>query len=198
VDFRDFYKIVEAEQQKIGAPVGFDFLRQTIIDNVPDVQEVHVWRLVYHPARRQAHFMLFDDRSSAYEGEFLVADISYCAALEDDPAELLFALVKELMHVFDPAEARIDTRDKFIAFLKALQNTPLDGSNVSLQMESSARWMALLVFIPRPLREEIRAEITDGRALRIEVAQRLGLPEFAVEVALDDYYDVAYSTLVGD
>jgi hypothetical protein len=191
--FKDFYKIVE--ERTTDKPVGFEFLRTTIDGGLKDVQEVKVWRHVYDPPKRDAHFMLFDDRSSAYNGEYLVADISYCSALDADPAELLFALTKELMHVFDPPESRIDTREKFIQFLKDLQNAPIEKPNMAVATENRARWMAILVLCPKPLRDAIKAEIAEGRALLSEAAQRLGLPEWVVKVAIDDYYDEAVRIL---
>jgi hypothetical protein len=193
VEFSELYKLVEAEQRS--APVGFEFLRKAIDDAPHDVEEVKVYRQAYNPAKREAHFMLFDDRTSAYNGEYLVADISYCAALEDDPPELLVALTKELMHVFDPPETRIDTREKFIQFLKDLQNAPLDRPNGALDSENRARWMGILVLCPKHLREAIAVEIRAGKALRSEVAQRIGLPEWVLEVALDEYYDEALRIL---
>ena len=191
--FKDFYNLVEAHTSD--KPVGFEFLRGAIDGGLNDVQEVKVWRQSYSPPRSEAHFMLFDDRTSPYEGEHLIADISYCAALEKEPAELLVALTKELMHVFDPPECRIDTREKFIQFLKDLQNAPLDRPNGAVDTENQARWMAILVLCPKPLRDSIAAEIAEGRALRLEVAQRLGLPEWMIEVALDEYYDEALTIL---
>jgi hypothetical protein len=191
--FRDFYKIVEdATGDK---PVGFEFLRAQHGGGLNDVQEVKVWRQVYSPPKNEALFMLFDDRTSAYNEAYLVADISYCAGLESDPDDLLFALCKELMHVFDPPETWIDTREKFIQFLKDLQNAPFNRPNWPIEMENRARWMAILVLCPKPLRDKIAAEIQDGRALQSEVAQRLGLPEWVLDNALDDYYDEALRIL---
>lgn len=191
--FRELYNLVES--QSLDKPVGFEFLRLAIVQGIPWLEEVRVWRLAYSPPRREAHFMLFDDRTSAYNEEHLVADISYCSALENDLSELLFALSKELMHVFDPKETWIDTREKFIQFLKDLQNTPLDNHNGALGSEHRAKWMALLVLCPKPLRDAIHAEISEGRGLRIEVAERLGLPDWFIEIALDDYYHVALNIL---
>jgi hypothetical protein len=191
--FKHFYKLVEG--QTGDKPVAFEFLRGAIDGGLNDVQEVKIWRQTYDPPKREAHFMLFDDRTSAYEGEYLVADISYCSALDANPAELLFALTKELMHVFDPPETRIDTREKFIQFLKDLQNAPFDRPNLAVATENRARWMAILVLCPKPLREAIKAEIAEGRALLVEVAQRLGLPEWVIQVALDDYYEEAVKVL---
>lgn len=193
MEFKDLYQLVVAEQRDV--PVGFEFLRVAIDRGVADVEEIKVWRQVYNPAKREAHFMLFDDRTSAYNGEYLVADISYCAALENDPPELLFALTKELMHVFDPPETRIDTREKFIQFLKDLQNAPFDRPHAALDSENRARWMAILVLCPKPLRDNIAAEIAAGQALKSEVAQRLGLPEQIIEVLLDEYYVEAVNIL---
>jgi len=192
VEFKDLYNQVVAEN--LDKPVGFEFLREAIVAGT-DIEAVNVWRLVYNPPKRQAHFKLFDDRTSAYNGAFLVADITYCADLEDDPAELFFALCKELMHVFDPQATWIDTREKFIQFLRDLQNTPVDGANGAIQSEYRARWMAILVLCPKPLRESIVVEINDVGALELEIAQRLGLPDWMIDVILDDYYDTALQIL---
>jgi hypothetical protein len=192
VHFRELYNQVVA--QNLGKPVGFDFLQGAVIAGLPWLEEVCIWRLSHNPPTRQAKYMLFDDRSSAYNGEYLVADISFCASLEEEPDELLFALSKELMHVFDPRNTWIDTREKFVAFLKDLQNTPLDVGNGALNMEHRAKWMALLVLCPKPFRDQLVADLNKG-ALRSELAERHGLPEWFIETALDDYYDEALRIL---
>jgi hypothetical protein len=192
MNFKDLYSIVVSGPH---TPVTFEFLRQTIIQNHPDIQDIKVWRLSHKRSTKQAYFTLFDDRTSAYGGEFLVADISYCQSLEGDPAELFFALCKELMHVFDPRETWIDDKKKFVEFLKDLQNLPLDSRNGPLESERHARWMALIILCPKPVRDQFALEIGEGRALRSEVAERLGLPERMIEVALDSYYDTALGLL---
>lgn len=193
MQFKDLYELVEA--QKLDKPVGFEFLRDAIVADA-DVEEIHVWRLVYNPPKREAHFKLVDDRTSAYNGEYLVADITYCADLENDPAELFFALCKELMHVFDPPETWINTREKFVQFLRDLQNMPVDGGVAGIQSEYRARWMAIVVLCPKTLRDNLVAEINEGRVLELEAAQRLGLPPWMIDVLMDDYYDVALDILL--
>lgn len=193
MDFKELYSLVE--QQKLDVPVGFQFICEQITGGQNDVQEVKVWRHVYDPPKRTAHFMLFDDRTSAYNEEYLVADISYCSSLESDAADLFFALCKELMHVFDPVEARIDTPEKFRQFLRDLQNSPLDLAKLGINMEHRAHWMAILLLCPKTLRDRICTEIAEGRALKSEVAQRVGLPEWLIEVVLDEYYNEALSIL---
>ncbi len=146
--FKDLYNLVE--EQKLNVPAGFNFLCAQITDGNHDVQEVKVWRLVYDPPRRDAQFMLFDDRTSAYNGEYLVADISYCASLESDAAELLFAFCKELMHVFDPVEDRIDTPEKFRQFLRDLQIPHLIWAKSGSEWSTGLTGWPFCCSAPRP------------------------------------------------
>lgn len=62
-------------------------------------------------------------------------------------------------------------------------------------MEHRAHWMAVLVVCPKSLRDGMCAEIAEGRALKSEVAERLGLPEWLIEVVIDDYYNEALAIL---
>lgn len=190
--FADLYKSVEAAGAK---PAAFEFLRQSVVANLSWLEEVVVWRLTHKPPTGEARFTLFDDRSSAYNGEYLVADISYCSLLEEDPPELLFALTKELMHVFDDKSTWIDSREKFVKFLKDLQNTPIDFGNGSVSSEHMARWMAILVLCPKPLRDQMRAQLADRSKILPELAEQWALPEWLISVAVDDYYETAYQVL---
>lgn len=178
------------------APAAFEFLRAKVIEGIDWLEDVVVWRLAHNPATHEARYTLFDDRSSAYNSEHLVADISYCSALEKDPAQLLFALTKELMHVFDERDTWIDTREKFVKFLRDLQNTPIDLENGGVRSEHFARWMAILVLCPRPLRQDIIQELQNQNKLKSEIAERWNLPEWLISVVCDDYYDTAYDILV--
>jgi hypothetical protein len=176
-------------------PAAFEFLRKSVIDGIPWLEEVNIWRLNHKPPTREARYTLYDDRSSAHNDEYLVADISYCSSLEDDPAELRFALTKELMHVFDPRNSWIDTREKFVKFLKDLQNTPLDTSNGPIHNEHMARWMAIFVLCPRNMRLNLKNQLENKEKLLSEIAEIWGLPEWLVSVAVDDYYETAYAYL---
>jgi hypothetical protein len=190
--FADLYRAVEAAGAK---PAAFEFLRATVIANLPWLEEVVVWRLTHKPPTNEARFTLFDDRSSAYNGEYLVADISYCSALEDDPPELLFALTKELMHVFDERSTWIDSKEKFVKFLKDLQNTPIDFGNGSVSSEHTARWMAILVLCPKPLRDQMVSQLEEKTKILPELAEQWALPEWLISVAVDDYYETAHAML---
>lgn len=193
MDFKELYQKVESAGP---TPADFEFLRTEAIQGLDWLEEVNIWRLTHKPATGEARYTLFDDRTSAYNGEHLVADISYCSSLEDDPPELRFALTKELMHVFDKRDTWIDSRDKFIKFLKDLQNTPLDIANGSVNSEHMARWMAILVLCPREMREAMKAQLAAQEKLLSELAEEWGLPEWLISIAIDDYYDTAHEVLI--
>jgi hypothetical protein len=193
MNFPDLYNLVLAQGAK---PAEFEFLRVNVVDGISWLEKVNIWRLAHKPPTREARYTLFDDRTSPHNDEYLVADISYCSALEDDPTELRFALTKELMHVFDDRETWIDTREKFVKFLKDLQNTPLDVSNGAIHFEHIARWMAILVLCPKNMRDHMKGQIDGKSQIVPELAAKWGLPEWLILVAIDDYYDTALAFLI--
>jgi hypothetical protein len=94
------------------------------------------------------------------------------------------------MHVFDPMDTWINTRDKFITFLRDLQNRPLELQNGAIAVEHRARWMAIIALCPLTIRNYIRDSVAKG-SLKEELAQELGLPSAVIDIALDDYYEEA-------
>jgi hypothetical protein len=198
VNYRDLYNIVEAHvasQPGAPKPVTFEFLREQVTKDKSLVEQLDVFRVSYSPPVREARFTLFDERASQHDEPVYIAEINFCASLDDSPAILLYALTKELMHVFDPMDTWINTRDKFISFLRDLQNKPLAMENGAIAVEHRARWMALLCLCPRPIRDYIKDSIAKG-SLKEELAQELGFPSSFINIVLDDYYDEAYQTLL--
>ena len=193
MNFTDLYNAVEDAGSE---PADFEFLRERVMGGVSWLEEVKIWRLTHKPATGEARYTLFDDRTSAYNEEYLVADISYCASLENDPTELRFALTKELMHVFDERETWVDSKEKFIKFLKDLQNTPLDVANGWVHSEHMARWMAILVLCPKQLRDSMNQQLAKKEKLLSELAEAWALPEWMISIAIDDYYETAYELLI--
>jgi len=59
-----------------------------------------------------------------------------------------------------------------------------------------ARWMAILVLCPRPLRDEIRQQLDTKSKLLAELAEGWSLPEWLISTAIDDYYDTASDMLL--
>lgn len=191
MNFANFYNIINdlvATQGASPQPVDFEYLRGLVTQDDSLVHSLAVWRVTYSPPTGEARFTLFDERESQYDDPLYVAEISFCSSLEDDPSHLRFALTKELMHVFDPMDTWINTRDKFIKFLKDLQNSPLEMENGSIHVEHKAKWMALLALIPLALRDYIATNVGEKGMSRDEVAEELGLPRALIDTALDEYY----------
>jgi hypothetical protein len=197
MNFAKFYNIINeqvASQGDAPQPVSFEFMRGLVTQDDTLVNSLDVWRVSYTPPTNEARFTLFDERDSRWDEPLYNAEISFCSSLEANPEFLLFALTKELMHVFDPMETWINTRDKFISFLKDLQNSPLEMENGSIRVEHRAKWMALLALIPASLRDYIVASTANKS--RNEISVELGLPRSLVDTALDEYYLTALKMLV--
>lgn len=196
--YRDLYTTVDkhvAAQGGAPRPVTFDFLRDLVTSDTSLVQQLDVFRVSYHPPIREARFTLFDERESRHDEPVYIAEISFCASLDDSPSYLLYALTKELMHVFDPMDTWINTRDKFINFLRDLQNKPLELKNGSIAVELKARWMAVLALCPVTIRNYIKDSVAKG-SLKEELAQELGLPSSMIDIALDEYYEQALALML--
>lgn len=193
--FVDLYRRAEALP---APPVGFDFLRDLVVAHHADVGEVRVYATTYQPPNGQAHYKLGEpDRSSGYGEEYQVAEIRYCETLEVDDAEWRFALTKELMHVFDSEEERVDTPEKFRRLLHEIQNEPLERHQSKMyQSELNTRWMALLVLCPKPFRDLYVADYRANKIADFDIAAIFEIPEWAAESLMDDYYDVVYETFV--
>lgn len=198
MNYRDLYQIVEtqvASQTGTPKPVTFEFLRSLVTEDKSLVEQIQIFRVSYSPPIREARFTLFDERESLHDDALYFVEISFCAALEDNPSFLLYALTKELMHVFDPMDTWINTRDKFISFLRDLQNRPLELKNGAIAVEHKARWMAMLALCPLSIRTYIQQSFLKG-SLKEELAQELGLPSAMIDIALDTYYDEALKTML--
>lgn len=151
MNFTGLYNAVEsaiASRPGNPRPVSFEFLRSFVTQDNSLVEVLAVLRVVYTPPIRDARFTLFDERESRYDDPEYHAEISFCASLEADPSYLLYVLVKELMHVFDPMDTWINTSDKFVQFLRDLQNTPLELNNGSINVEHKARWNGCVGALP--------------------------------------------------
>lgn len=196
--YRELYNAVDAyvaAQDSAPRPISFEFLRDLVTKDKSLVEQLDVFRVTYQPPVGEARFTLFDEREALHDEPVYIAEISFCAALDDSPSYLLYALTKELMHVFDPMDTWINTRDKFISFLLDLQNKPLELQNGSIAVEHKARWMAILALCPATIRNYIKDSIAKGK-LKEELAQELGLPSSMIDIALDQYYDHALEIML--
>ena len=192
--FRELYERAAALP---GPPVGFNYLCDLIVAYHADIGRIETYAVTHPEPDRQAYWRLGDtDRSSGYDEEFQVGQIVYCDGLDSDERERRFALTKELMHVFDQAEARVDTPDKFRSLLREIQNKPLEQSSM-MKSELDTRWMAAIILCPKPFRDSV---IDDYKAKKLEnfdIAEKFNIPEWVAPFVMDDYYEVAFARLMG-
>ncbi|MER9402706.1 hypothetical protein NKI36_01445 [Mesorhizobium caraganae] len=141
--------------------------------------------------------MLDTDRTSAYEEEFVVAEIRYCDGLDEQPNDRRFALTKELMHVFDSPEEMANTRARFVQLMSEIQNTPLpEHASPMYQSEITTKWMAAVILCPKPIRQQFLVPYREGALKEAEVAAALRLPRSIIPDIMDDYYDLAFESVM--
>ena len=194
--FKDLYDKVEETVTK--PYVRFDMLRDAINLHHAGVGKIELWAIKYPIPNKQAHYKLTGrDRTSPYEEAFDLAEIRYCEELDEHPRERRFALTKELMHVFDMPEERVDSREKFVSFLKEIQNQPLASQRSdSFNSELNTRWMAAIILCPKHLRDQFLQDYQDRNLQPFEVAEIFRVPEWIIPSVMGDYYDVAWDVMM--
>jgi len=195
-NFKDLYDFAERQD----APIMFRDLVEQITLHYWPVDEIKVIPISYPRPNGQAHFKWgAADRIDKDGDEFRPAQIRYCDGLNDHDALRRFMLTKELMHVFDPEEALVDSREKFVDFLHELQNKPLlQHATPAFKVDVDTRWMAALVLCPKKQRDAFKAEYDAGLIDDFDVANRLWVPEDIVPSVMDDYYDLVHASMVDD
>lgn len=193
--FKDLYKIAEGAAKPF---VSFEALRKAVNAMHPGIGRVDVIAVEYPKPNNQAFYRLAgSDRSSAYDEEFTVAEIIYCDHLDHHPSERRYALTKELMHVFDTDEQRADSREKFVALMREIQNRPMpQHESAMFKSEVDTRWMAVLVLCPKSFRDQYLEAYRKGQIAAFDIAEIFRIPEWVVPFAMDEYYDVAHATLL--
>jgi hypothetical protein len=162
----------------------------------PDIGEVNFWPVVLDAQISLGHMVYERARSSAYGAAFTVANVRYDK--NQNRCWRRFICCKELMHVFDDANERVDSREKFLQLMKELESRPLkDDISAMFSSEMNAEWMALLVLCPKRLRDKWRPTWADKTLSDYDVALKLKVPEAYVFALMDDYYDAALKTLTG-
>lgn len=192
--FRDFYQHLE----KIDAPyVRFEALRAIINASHNEIGRVDVIYVQHAEPNRQAFYRLAgSDRSSPYDEEFTVAEIVCCDDLRYHPRERRYACTKELMHVFDTAEQRADSREKFISLMSEIQNRPLpQHESPMFRSELDTRWLAAIALCPRHLRDPYVARYKAKELADFDIAETFRIPEWTVPFVMDDYYEQAFAIL---
>lgn len=192
--FFELYEYVEADGLSV---VSFDYLRKKIDAYHSTIGRVDVFSISYPKPNSQAHYKLGIDRTSAYDEQFIVAEIYYCQNLNGDLHSKRYALTKELMHVFDSEEEQVNTKDKFTTLISDIQNQPIfDHASPMYKSEINTRWMATLILCPKSQRDKYFDDYNNRRCEDVELAQVFRVPEWVIPLVMSNYYDMAYETFV--
>jgi hypothetical protein len=160
---------------------------------------IQIIPIPFDPPNNEAFFRRIDlGQDSRHEDPFWNVAVYYCLGLDENPKQRRYVISKELMHAFDPPEAWADSKEKFIALLKDIQNEPLpDDRNLVFSAEIATRWKALIALCPKASRDEFAERSSKGDMEPYEIAAVFGLPQWVVPYILDDYFDKAYAVLTG-
>lgn len=196
MNFRDLYKHIEKHE---GPFVPFEFMRKVINDHHMGIGRIDVIYVQHTEPNRQAFYRLTDsDRTSAYEDEFTSAEIVCCDELREHPRERRYACTKELMHAFDTGDQRADSREKFIALMREIQNRPMpEDMSAMYKSELDTRWMAAIALCPRHLRDQYVEQYRRKDIADFNIAEIFRIPEWVAPWVMDEYYDRAFANLIG-
>jgi hypothetical protein len=108
-----------------------------------------------------------------------------------------FVSCKELMHVFDSPEERVDSGKKFSQLLDEIEAPlPVDASSPMYRSESRTKWMALAVLCPVPIRDIFKPKWLAKELSDYEVALELRIPEGLIHTVMSDRYDAVLEYLL--
>jgi len=170
-----------------------DLARRIASSSGTDIGEVNFWPVELDSNISYGHIKYERDRSSAYGEEFRIANIRYDKTL--NRCWTRFVCCKELMHVFDTPEERVDTREKFLKLMKELETLPMKPDiSPMLASELNAEWMALIVLCPKKLRDRYKPLMADKTMSELDVALKLKIPEATVRSLMSDYYETALAS----
>lgn len=107
-----------------------------------------------------------------------------------------FVCCKELMHVFDSAEERVDTAIKFETLLNELElPPPPEQASPMYVSENRTKWMALCVLAPRPARAWAIEQLAAGLS-PYDVALALRIPEDLIPALVGGRYEPILDSLI--
>lgn len=109
-----------------------------------------------------------------------------------------YVCCKELMHVFDSPEERVDTAIKFDKLLEELASPPLPGdASPMYRSENKTKWMALAALCPLPFRDYYKPMWNREEMSDYDVALELRIPEGLIKTVMADYFAEVIDSLAG-
>jgi hypothetical protein len=179
-----------------GSEISVQLLAKHVSAHHAEVGKVEFWPVDLDPAISLGHMIYEDDRDSAYEPEYRIANIRFHKGL--NRCWRRFVCCKELMHVFDDENQRANTREKFLALLEQLETTPLPGARSPMyESEIRAMWMAILVLCPEAVRAKYQADWEAKIITDYDVASELRIPEAYVKAMMGPTYSAVKAMMLG-
>ena len=160
-----------------------------------DIGLVNFWPVELDADISFGHIMFDRDRDSPYEAPFRIANIRYDKSL--NRCWTRFVCCKELMHVFDRPEERVDTRERFLTLMSELESLRMkEDMSAMFFSELEAQWMAVIVLCPPRLRDKYKPLLENKTMSEYDIALKLKIPEAVIRNTMSDYYDRAMARLV--
>lgn len=198
-----FPQFVDVVQGGAELPIRFSQLRDKVHKYVPHIHKVKLFPIDFGDhGGNTAHYVLHDGpendmREGRYEDPCFNAEIRFDQNLKDDLQWFNFVMTKELMHIFDPENARVDSRDKFAKLLGDIEARPAPGDDSpEYRAEMTAYWRALIALCPKNRRDELKVEFLAGEVSLYDVAEEFLIPEGYVSVVMGDNFERAYNVLM--
>ena len=189
-----FVDLYEYANGMAGDVIPVRELRTHIIAHHPNVGGIEFYPVDLDENVSLGHIKYERDRTSAYDDEFTVANIRFSKTL--NRCMRRYVCCKEMMHVFDSPEERVDSADKFLRLMNELEAIPLkEDISPMFASELNAEWMAALVLCPQRLRDALRPAWVAGEKSDYDVALALKIPETIIKGIMGDYYDSARAIL---
>lgn len=140
------------------------------------------------PAISYGHIKQYRVPSGVYGDSKWITEIRYHKDL--NLCWKRFVCCKELMHVFDNAEQRTDSPEKFRALIGELETPlPLDKASPMYQSEAVTMWKAMAVLCPRNVLNYFKPKWQSGELSDYAVALELRVPEVFIDAIMSDKFE---------
>lgn len=143
------------------------------------------------------HYKSYRGLAPPYTAGDLIAEVRYSNQLND--CWKRFVCCKELMHLFDRPDEKVDNPAKYQVLLNELASNPIwTVASPSWRSESIAEWMAMAILCPRPIRNFYKQKLADGEMTENGVAFALRLPQHYIQDVMNEGYDITLDFLLQD
>jgi hypothetical protein len=123
-----------------------------------------------------------------------VTEIRYCNDLNE--CWKRYVCCKELMHIFDNADERVNCPDRFIKLLDEIESPlPSDLASPMYKTETRTMWMALAILCPEPVRAHFKPKWDSKELSDYDVALELKIPEGTIKAAMADSFAAILAAL---